>query len=470
MVTVVVVVVVVVALVGGDAARAERDERGDPLSLEEVIEATARRFPLVLAAEKERDVARGELLSAQGGFDPTLRARLLGEPYGFYRHLHVDAWIEAPTPLWGTTLFAGYRWFTGTVPVYDGKLVTNTLGELRAGLNVPLLRNGPIDRRRASLRRAEIGKSAAELVARQGLLDAIRAASLRYWDWVAAGRRLAVQETLLALATTRNAAIEARVEAGDLPAIERTDNARAIVQREAALVAARRALEQAAIELGLYVGDERGVSASPPARRLPETIPDPFELPARRIEEDTQAAIERRPEVRRLMAQRAQTAVELKYARNQLWPALDVTAQVSQDFGEERPPARSITEVEGNVFLDVPIPNRAAIGRIRATEAQLARTDRQAEYARDRILADVRDALSAMRAARERVGVTRREVALARELARAERQKFDLGDSTLIFVNLREQAAAEAAIREIDALADFQKAYASYLYATGTAR
>jgi outer membrane protein TolC len=135
-----------------------------------------------------------------------------------------------------------------------------------------------------------------------------------------------------------------------------------------------------------------------------------------------------------------------------------------------RGPARRAERAAPPQRADRSTANRAAIGRIRATEAQLAHTDRQAEYTRDRILADVRDALSAMRAARERVGVTRREVALARELARAERQKFDLGDSTLIFVNLREQAAAEAAIREIDALADFQKAYASYLYATGTAR
>lgn len=456
---------VVVALTCATAAADDR-----PLSLDEVVEATARRFPLVLAAEKERDLAAGELQAARGGFDPTLKARLLGEPYGYYRSLHIDTWIEAPTPLWGTTFFAGYRWFTGSVPVYDGKLVTNSLGELRVGLNVPLLRNGPIDRRRASLKRAEIGKSAAELIVRQQLLEAIRAASLRYWDWVAAGRRLAVQEALLRLATTRDGALEARVRQGDLPAIERTDNTRAIVQREAALVAARRAVEQAAIELGLYARDERGASEPPSTGRLPPALPEPFELPARRIEEDTAAALERRPEARRLVVQREQTAVELRWAKNQLWPALDFTAQVSQDFGELREPARAQTELEGGLFLEVPLPNRAALGRIRATEAQLVRTDRQADFARDRILADVRDALSAMRAARERVGVTRREVTLARELERAERQKLELGDSTLLFVNLREQQATEAALREIDALADFHKAHAAYLYATGTAR
>jgi len=457
-----------VALAGTGGGGARADEA--PLTLEEVVDATARRFPLVLAAEKERDIALGELQAARGGFDPTLKAKLMGEPYGYYRYLHVDTWIEAPTPLWGTTFFAGYRYFYGSVPVYDGKLVTSTLGELRAGFNVPLLRNGPIDRRRAGLQRAEIGKSAAELVARQGLLDAVRTASLRYWDWVAAGRRLGVQETLLRLATTRDSALEARVKQGDLPAIERTDNTRAIVQRESALVAARRAVEQAAIELGLYTRDARGVSAAPPASRLPSTMPDPFELPAAQVEADTAAAIERRPEAKRLEAQRAQTAVDLKLAKNQLWPALDFTAQVSQDFGEVRELARSQTEIEGGLFLEVPIPNRAALGRIKATQAQLARTDRQAELARDRILADVRDALSAMRASRERVSVTRREVALARELERAERQKFDLGDSTLIFVNLREQQSAEAALREIDALADFHKAYATYLWATGTSR
>jgi outer membrane protein TolC len=447
-------------------AGALRADDNGILLLDEVVSSTVARAPAILAQAEDQAAAEGELLSARGAFDPVLKSKLLGEPFGYYRSLAVDTWLEAPTPLWGTTFFAGYRYFTGSVPVYEGKLVTGSGGELRAGLLVPLLRNGPIDRRRAGQRRAELGRTLADLGYQQQLLELVRTASHRYWDWVAAGRRLAIQEALAALAIQRDSALAGRVKRGDLPAIERTDNQRAIVQRQAAVVQARRAVEQAAIELGIFVRAEDGAAREPAPRELPSSLPEPFAIEDTQVTALVGRAAERRPEAQRVEVQRKQAEVELKVARNQLWPGLDLTAQISQDFGEVREPAKGSAEIEGGVVFDLPIPNRAAFGRIRATEALVRRAGRQAQQARDRISADVRDALSAMRAARERVTVTRQELSLARELERAERQRFDLGDSTLLLVNIREQQATEAALREIDATADFHKAHASFRFAT----
>lgn len=123
----------------------------------------------------------------------------------------------------------------GDFAAYDGKSETNELGEARAGLAVPLLRNGPIDRRRASRTRGALGEAAAEQGLRAQLLDAKRQGGLRYWAWVAAGRRRDVARTLLENALRRDEQISARVARGDLPAIERTENARAILQRRSQL-------------------------------------------------------------------------------------------------------------------------------------------------------------------------------------------------------------------------------------------
>lgn len=60
------------------------------------------------------------------------------------------------------------------------------------------------------------------------------------------------------------------------------------------------------------------------------------------------------------------------------------------------------------------------------------------------------------------------ETALARELEQLERDRFALGDSTQFQVNLRELATADAAVREIRARADVQKARAALDAAMGT--
>jgi hypothetical protein len=98
-----------------------------------------------------------------------------GAPVGYYNPLTLDTQVTQPTRLWGAQLFAGYRFgqglsYTG-IPIYDGKIETNDYGEVRAGLTVPLLRNGPIDRARANIQRAEHGRTAAEMGAVVELLQ-----------------------------------------------------------------------------------------------------------------------------------------------------------------------------------------------------------------------------------------------------------------------------------------------------------
>ena len=52
------------------------------------------------------------------------------------------------------------------------------------------------------------------------------------------------------------------------------------------------------------------------------------------------------------------------------------------------------------------------------------------------------------------------QLAAAHELEQAERSRFRLGDSTLLLVNLREQAAADAAAQELEPLGEKQRAQA----------
>ncbi|MBK7861195.1 MAG: hypothetical protein IPJ65_21810 [Archangiaceae bacterium] len=79
---------------------------------------------------------------------------------------------------------------------------------------------------------------------------------------------------------------------------------------------------------------------------------------------------------------------------------------------------------------------------------------------RERVRVEVADGLSASRAAAERAALMTRELELARALEDGERRRFELGDSNLFLVNLRETQTFEAALREVDARADWHRASA----------
>lgn len=447
------------------------------LELRTVVDSVQRVLPTLVAAERDRDAANAELLAAEGGFDPQLRARGMIYPVGYYRYGTVDVSVEQPTPLWGISVFAGYRLGaplvpgSSGIPDYYGNLQTNTGGEVRAGLTVPILRNGIIDRRRANIQVRGQGRQIAEADLLRTRIDATRVATIRYWEWAAAGRKLSIARDLLRVARDRDVGLRTRAEAGDLPRYEWQDNQRTVLSRESGVVNALQTLQRAAIELGLYYRDAEGRPLLATEPQLPASLPLPdlaftafAGQPAREDE-----AVARRPELARFVAQRAQARVEVDVARNQMLPAIDVVAQVSQDIGASfsSSDTRGRTELSAGVVLEVPLVMRQQIGRVRSAEATLSRIDAQQTFARDRVVADVRDAATQLRAALDRVEITRREVDVATQVEQAERERFRQGDSNIFLVNQREQATAEARVRQVDAITDWLRARAAFRAAMG---
>lgn len=182
-------------------------------------------------------------------------------------------------------------------------------------------------------------------------------------------------------------------------------------------------------------------------------------------------ALAARPEVLRLGHQRAQLGVERDLADNQLFPGLALSAGVSQDFGPTSAPlsssssvwapdpkTRGAPEAQVGLTFELPVPVRQARGRAAALSAQAERLAEQERLVRDRVAVDVDDARSAVVAAAARVDAAAAEVAAADAVLAAERARFTSGDSTILLVNLREQAAMEAALALIDATVEAQRA------------
>lgn len=433
-----------------------------PLTPQEVLRAVERALPLIEQARRDVDAAAGDLVSARGAFDLSLSAtgrRLDGE----YDNTRVSTMLEQPLTTWGATVYGGYRAGRGTFAEYDGKAETTRDGEVLAGLEVPLLRGRAIDSRRAGTASAELGVERATQQLDAARLSHFTTALASYWDWVAAGRQLAVARALLTLAEVRDTQLADSVALGQIAAIERTDNQRAIFQRRSALASAQRLFEQAAIDLSLYFRGADGAPVRPPLDRLP-----PLPATATSTEPDeameVTAALAGRPEVQARRLTRDRQRVELRLAENTQLPTLDFFSEVGR---ERRESSKGGNSFEIGLTFSLPVQRRKAIGQTLKAQAALSRADLDLRWVEDQVRAEVQDALSAVRAAAAIRDAVSDEVEVARELERLERDRFDLGDSTQFLVNLRELAAADAAVRDIRAQTDFEKALARLDRATG---
>jgi outer membrane protein TolC len=442
------------------------------LDLAEVLQSVDQHFPLLLAARQERDIAFGQRIAAEGAFDLNLRTRGTTQS-GTFPNNRLDAYLEQPTPLYGVNFFGGYRFGFGDFPVYYGDRQTADGGEFRGGVVVPLLRDGPIDKRRATLRQAQIGEALTDPLVQRARIDHFRAAARAYWNWVGAGAQYQVTEALLRLARDRQAGLEEQFKRGQIAEFVVIDNRRLIVEREGALIAAERRLQQAAFELSLYLRDPEGNPVVPQACQLPASFAEREPTPpgAEQLRADVETAYNLRPELVRFELLKERTAVDLGLAENQAYPTLNAVISGAQDVGKGKKSSdifaldRSV--FEASLLLEVPLQRREARGRIEEARAKMMQLLAEERFARDRITTEVQDAVSNLDRTYQRLGRAREEQRIANRVAELELERFRKGQGTLLEVNLRELASAGAQAKVVEALADYFRALADYRAALG---
>lgn len=440
-----------------------------PLTLDTVTQSVYMSFPALEAAIREMDIAEGKQLSTQGEFDLKLKSENLAAPLGFYQNYRQLAKLEQSLYR-GANIYGQYRIGDGDFPTWYGERETNEGGEFKVGIVTPLLRDRAIDQRRADMFRATYRRRQVDPSVQSQLLEFILFASEGYWSWVAAGQSLDVQRELLRVTTERNKAFVERVNRHDLAPIELLQNQRLIASRETKLIEAERKLQQAEIKLSLFLRDEQGRPMIPAREQLPARFPLPAQVSPAQVATDIQTAISNRPELRELRWQRREAEVDLALGRNQMLPGLNAAFESSQDVGGAASSKRdkSPFELEAGILLDVPLQRRKARGKIMESRGKIGQLSAKQRFTEDKIAIQVRDAISALATAYDRILKASESARLAKELEIAERHRFDVGDSDLLRVALQEGSAIEAELLEIEALADYFKAQASYHAAVAT--
>ena len=370
---------------------APRVSRAEPLTLEDVLESVAETHPTIERAGMSVARADGEALAARGGFDPVLSIRGLWSPIGYYDNGQVETQLRQPTPLWGASVYAGYRIGWGSYPPYRGGYQTLSGGELRAGVDIPLWRDGPIDARRAKIERTRLGVEAAQQRRDLALLAVQRAAARTYWSWVAAGLRRDVTRALLELAERRDVGLRELAAAGAVESMQLVDNRRLILDRTTRAIDAERRFQEAAIALSLYLRDDQLAPVVPDERQAPRSIAAPRALALPPIERDIEDAMNRRPDVIAAQTSRRAAAVQLRLARNQRAPAINLQSFVAKDLGEGPAQLRPVEWGAGVVF-ELPLALREARGASSPALA-LAALDRHRQAFADGQLGSERELL-----------------------------------------------------------------------------
>lgn len=418
------------------------------LTLGEVLASSARFQPQILEAIAKVRSAEGKRLQAEGAFDTQVKAEGVGRLSGYYDGSYAGGTIERPIENFGGSYYGGYRISGGRFPIYEDERYTNVLGEIKAGAVLSLLRDRFIDDRRFNRGNAALDIDIAEAEKLITAISVQRRAVAAYNLWVAAGLRLKVYRDLLELARARQAGIERQVELGARPRILLTEQAQNILRRETLVARTEQELANAANTLSLFWRDANGQPQRPSAELLPDAFPK-ITPPSGA----TRMALQGRPDLQTIDLRIAQATNRLELDRNQLKPRLDLKLEASQDLGPvgSGGVSRNGFETKVGLSFSVPLERRAAKGRIAATTAEIDGLERRRQATREQIAAEIEGIAIDVRATERLALLAEEERARAGEMAQAEQRRFTEGASDFFLVNLREESAADAAVRQLDA-------------------
>jgi len=451
--------------------------RTAPLTIGEVLARIELTHPLLRAMGAERAKARAKILKALGAWEPTFKNKTEADRYQSWNFLAFinettggfnDTTLEMGHP-WGFRVHGGIRNGFGdrtnqgahALLANDGLLFYQNQ-QILVGGEAHLLRGLMMNEEYADFQKAELAGPQAEIAVAQKRQDLYLAGAVQYWDWQVAVKQAEVQKRTLAVAEERYQQIEGQAKSGKVAPLDVIEVNKEVQNRREAAIAAQRKVEYEQYKLSLFLW-ENGEPVTPRPEWAPEfqgetPLPTKDEVAAYKVE-----AKEDRPEVRDLYIDAKLNNIDIKLAKNYLLPKFDFKGGQMESGSDWNVGIGYRTES----WFAMPVFQREGRGKVLFAEADQQQLALKQLYTEQQVSIDVDNWLSAQVRARDRVKVATEALRLAKTLEEGERTRFNMGATTVLFVNVRERNVVNQAYQLYRAQADYAVSRGGMLWARG---
>jgi outer membrane protein len=305
-----------------------------------------------------------------------------------------------------------------------------------------------------------------------------------YWDLVFAAQDLDVKHRSLDLAERTLSDNRQKVDIGTLAPVDLVPTQAQVAVVNDQIVQSQFAVTTAEDQIKKLVSSDKDATMfliKLKTLDLP-LRPEAVQIPT--LEEAIRIALENRPEIRQAQLDLKNKDMEVLYTKNQRLPVVDVTGTFDQNGlgGTQRrgfllgtaplsPPIPGGTfESLGQLFgfgytgfsagfnIQIPLSNKAVNADYERTLNDQRLSQSKIDTTAQTIGLDVRNSLMQVQMYKARIDTARIARELAQKTYEAERDKFDLGTSTIQFVLNDQNLVAQAESNEVQTIVNFSKA------------
>ncbi len=434
------------------------------LSLEEYLSIVKKYHPVARQAALDVEMAKANITSARGGFDPVFSNEMARKEFGGLLY-YDDQLTEVKIPTWyGVDVVGGIESLKG-----ERTSTPDTKGNSSYfGFSVPVGKGLLMDKRRADLQRAKIFSQLSLQEQRAAINDLLYDAAKNYWNWWQQHQTQRLFEQAIKNAAQRFRLVKTAYTLGDRPAIDTIEALaqwQSIQLREAEILLG---VTNAQVETSVFLWQQSGKAYSLPATVVPQ---DSQALATEMVQpESLLQQLPLHPELqqykfkldaldveKRLKFQSLLPSVYLKY--NQLNKSQDLTKSFSTPWLQNN--------YRYGVAVNIPLRFSEGRGEYRKAKLKIEQTQLQQLNKQVSLQAKLQQAYNEWKALRSQIALQGQAVQSYAALQRGEEVKFFNGESSLFLVNARELKTLEAQQKLIELKGKEQKAMASTLWAAG---
>lgn len=415
------------------------------------------------------DLARAQLLSIRGNFDPLLfidnnQKTFDGKNYYNYTN------AELAVPTWfGVELYAGLENNFGDFTNREMSLGQSSY----AGISIPLLKDLVLDKRRAALQQGKLFTQQSAFERSTVINDLLFDATKAYWSWAKDYQLLMVLDTTIALNELRYELVRISFQQGDRAAVDTTE---ALVQlqnfqqqREEAWLK----FQKSSLELSAYLWLPNNKPVYLTERVIPDTIWAKQQFTTFPVDALTNwltQTVTNHPKLKQFDFKLQALEVERQLKFQSLLPKLDLKYNFLQK-GYNVGNAFKNNVFENNYKFGlsavIPIPNRSGIGDYRAARIKIKSTELDRNFTELNLENKVRFHYNEVVNLQKQIDIYEKAYSNYVRLFNAEQLKFTLGETTLFLLNSRETKVLEAQQKLLELKTKFYQAFAALNWAAG---
>lgn len=425
----------------------------DVLEMDEFLFLIKQNHPLVKQANLKLNESEAKVLYSRGSFDPKLAGEFNGKE--FEQSNYYKKWLGYfKIPTWyGIEIKAQYEDNLGEYLNPENKTAKSGLYSL--GISIPVLQNLVIDERRAMLKQAKLYVNQTAEENKLKVNSILYQAKKSYYYWVKSYQELMIYDQFCQISKGRLNQVNKGFEYGELSALDTTEAYINYENQKLNKEKARLSFRKASLKLSNYLWVDNY-----PLELKPEVVPDvnSYSKTKTKYRENEASlaslTIESHPKLKALDIKKSVLKIEERLALNKRLPQLNLNYNVlNSNIGPIN--TYSHQNYKAGVSFSYSLLTRKERAKVKLVKYKKDYIDFEKSLVNLNLSNKIKGLVESLASLLNQIETSNSIVERYKILYKGELRKFEFGDSSLFYVNVRETKFLNTKLKNIKLKTEF---------------